>query len=96
MLHSFNKTEQMKHPKLRAELRTNEQWFFITLILTTNKTFYRFHRNVKMTKDVQPMQEIQAVIEIHRNVKKCRQSAVLAYIPGKISHQRFIQSMWLD
>ena len=24
MLHWFNKTEQMKHPKLRAELRPNE------------------------------------------------------------------------
>ena len=40
MLHWFNKTEQMKHPKLRAELRPNEEWFFITLILTTNKTSY--------------------------------------------------------
>ena len=43
----------MKHPKRRGELRPNEQWFFITLILTTNETFYRFHRNVKMAKDVQ-------------------------------------------
>ena len=25
MLHWFNKTEQMKHPKLRAELRPNEE-----------------------------------------------------------------------
>ena len=44
----------MKHPKLRAELRSNEEWFFITLILTINKTSYRFYRNVKMTKDVKP------------------------------------------
>ena len=54
MLHWFNKTEQMKHSKLRAKLRPNEEWFFITLILTTNKTSYRLYRNVKMTKDVQP------------------------------------------
>ena len=25
MLHGFNKTEQMKHPKLRAELRTSKE-----------------------------------------------------------------------
>ena len=57
MLHWLNETEQMKHLKLRAELTPNEEWFFITL--TTNKTSYRFYRNVKMTKDVQRLQEIE-------------------------------------
>ena len=34
--------------------------------------------------------------EFHKKCKRCWQPAVLAYFPGQISQQRFIQPIWLQ
>ena len=73
MLHLFNKSEQMKHPKLRAELRQNENWVFITVILTTNKMFY-YINSTEMSRwqKTYSLQEIQAWYLSRLNRDNCR------------------------
>ena len=73
MLHWFNKSEQMKHPKLRSELQPNEKWFFITLILTTNKMSYHISSTeMSRWQKMYSLQEIQAWYPSRSSRDNCR------------------------
>ena len=69
----INKSEQMKHPKLRAELRPNENWVFTTLILTTNKMFYYINSTEMLRwQKMYSLQKIQAWYSSRLSRDNCR------------------------